>query len=338
MNKYKLSIIIPCYNCSKTIKRLLDSIVNNDLKKEEYEIIIVDDNSTDNFLKLVKPYESKANINYYQTNVEVHCPGNTRQVGLENAQGEWILFADNDDEFELNVFQKVFNTIKEKQIKYILSTSFTRYVNNNPYHDFSAKFETNSWLHGKFYNKQKLKEFNIHFKKDLISHEDLFFNISFIAALSSINEEVVFAPEIYTYKWNYREDSFSNQLKTNKKLLYIEKYLDEYIYTTSEPYFKYINDINREWIKEQICITMLMGYFYYQAGIYRIGSEYPKNNLIVLFNLKQKINKELQVTDDMLIQYIYSKPELYNKYKEDIFNAGLFFIEIQSFRDFIINL
>ena len=55
----KLSIIVPCFNCSKTIGRLLDSIVNNDLEKDEYEVIIVDDKSTDGFLDIVKTYEDK---------------------------------------------------------------------------------------------------------------------------------------------------------------------------------------------------------------------------------------------------------------------------------------
>ena len=58
----------------------MDSILDNKLNKEEYEVIICDDKSTDNFLSIVKTYEDKMNIIYCTTTREVHCPGNTRQA------------------------------------------------------------------------------------------------------------------------------------------------------------------------------------------------------------------------------------------------------------------
>ena len=101
----KLSIIIPCYNCSTTISRLLESILANGLDKNDYEVIIVDDNSTDGFLNVVSEYESKMDIVYAQTVRDVHCPGNTREIGLGYVQGEWFMFADNDDMFEPTAFK-----------------------------------------------------------------------------------------------------------------------------------------------------------------------------------------------------------------------------------------
>ena len=50
----RLSIVIPCYNCKKTIGRLLNSVLDNKLSKEDYEVIICDDKSTDGFLDVVK--------------------------------------------------------------------------------------------------------------------------------------------------------------------------------------------------------------------------------------------------------------------------------------------
>ena len=60
----KLSIVIPCYNCSKTIGRLLDSVLANGLDKDEYEIIISDDHSTDRTWEIIL----KEIDNYRKTN------------------------------------------------------------------------------------------------------------------------------------------------------------------------------------------------------------------------------------------------------------------------------
>ena len=172
MNKYKLSIIIPCYNSSNTIGRLLDSILNNNLEKEIYEVIIVDDNSTDNFMDIVKPYEDKMNITYYKTITDVHCPGNTRQVGLDNSNGEWITFIDHDDYFQPNVLNRVFKQLDVKDT--VVCTSFFGIVGakKQKYGDV----DNLQWLHGKFYNHKMLVDGNIHFMKDLKTHEDVYFN------------------------------------------------------------------------------------------------------------------------------------------------------------------
>jgi glycosyltransferase involved in cell wall biosynthesis len=151
----KLSIIVPCYNCSKTIGRLLDSIVNNDLEKEEYEVIIVDDKSTDGFLDIVKTYEDKMNIIYCTTTRDVHCPGNTRQAALPYIHGEWFTFIDNDDMFEPYAFKTVFNYIEEKNIQYTLCTEFREfYYEEDKYGREIRGDETDTWLHGKFFNKK----------------------------------------------------------------------------------------------------------------------------------------------------------------------------------------
>lgn len=335
----KLSIIVPCYNCSKTIGRLLDSIVNNDLAKEEYEVIIVDDNSTDNFLGIVKTYEDKMNIVYVTTTRNFHCPGNTRQAGLPFIRGEWFAFIDNDDAFEPNIFKKVFQIIEEEKIEYVLSTSFVRYnwEQQAVVHDYISSFSTNTWLHGKFYNTQKvLNELKVHFKQDLFSHEDLYFNLSLRAILSGMNKTFVYHPELHTYKWIFRPDSLS-YIKTGN-LMYIEKYFKEYIFSTSAPYFEHINEVNIDWIREQLIATMLYGYLYYQCGIFRAKDIYPTDNLVTLKELKQRMNKELGLTDWDIINYVNAFPYLYREYKEGVYTAICPFVESQSFRDFILNL
>ena len=335
----KLSIVVPCWNCSKTIGRLLDSVLAQNMNKEEYELIIVDDKSTDGFLDIVKTYEDRINIVYAETTREVHCPGNTRQIALPLIRGEWFTFIDNDDLFQPDVFHKVFEIIEKEKVEYILSTTFLQYniEEDKVIRTFESHFTTNTWHHGKFYNKKKvLDELHIHFKDDLFSHEDLYFNLSLRAALSAMGKTFVYHPELCTYKWVKRKDSLSNIYTGN--LLYIEKYFKDYLYSVTAPYFQYINETNIDWIREQLIVSMMMGYLYYQCGIFRAKDIYPKDNLIKLKELKQEIHDKLGLTDMDIINYINRFPYLYDHYREDIYNGIHPFVESQSFRDFIINL
>ena len=94
----KFSIVIPNYNSAKWIIRLLDSIKNQTYK--DYEVIIVDDISQDNSVDLIKKYKG-LNINLIELNKK-RFNGGTRNVGVEAAKGDYVLFADCDDFFYSN--------------------------------------------------------------------------------------------------------------------------------------------------------------------------------------------------------------------------------------------
>ena len=341
----KLSIGIPCYNCEKTIGRLLDSILDNNLNKEDYEVIICDDKSTDNFLSIVKTYEDKMNIVYCTTTRDVHCPSNTRQAILPHIRGEWFTFIDNDDMFESDAFKQVFDYIDKLNVKYTLVTNFREYYYEEQKYGREMKdSETDTWLHGKFFNKQKtLDEFKCSFKEDLMSHEDLYFNSDNLSKLIAIDEDYVYVP-IFTYKWVYTPTSLSRSY-FSKKDFYIDTYLEDFMIGCSYPYFEMYNkykDIDKDksdFAFNQIMMSILHGYFYYEASEWRLGTNNTLiESIVALKKFKRKIIEELKITDNDIINYIYSLPERYNKIKIQCFNGTCPFIEIHSFRDFIYNL
>lgn len=94
----RFSIVIPNYNSEKTIIKLLDSIQNQNCK--DFEVIIVDDMSTDNSVEIIKNYinNSKLKIKLIEL-ASKRYNGGTRNVGVENANGDYIVFADCDDWF-----------------------------------------------------------------------------------------------------------------------------------------------------------------------------------------------------------------------------------------------
>ena len=339
----KLSIIIPCYNCENTIGRLLQSILDNKLDKEDYQVIVCDDKSTDNFLDVVKTFEDKMNIVYCETIRSVHCPGNTRQAALPYIEGEWFCFIDNDDMFEPDAFKNVFDYIEKNNVEYTLCTEFREYYYEAQKYGREIKGdETDTWLHGKFFNTEKtLKEFNCFFKADLMSHEDVFFNSCNLAHLISIDKDYVYYP-IFTYKWVYNPNSLSRSY-FHQKDYYIDTYLGDFMMGACYPFFDmYLNDKREEkkaFALNQIMMTLLHGYFYYQSSLWRLGSN---ETLVESYNavkdLKRKIAKELGMTDLDIINYIYQIPDRYNNVKRGSQQGCCAFVEVQSFRDFILNL
>ena len=89
----RFSIIIPNYNSEKYIKKCIDSILQQTY--QNYELIIVDDISTDNSVDLIKQYKDVKLIELK----EKAYNGGSRNIGVEYASGEYILFLDCDDWF-----------------------------------------------------------------------------------------------------------------------------------------------------------------------------------------------------------------------------------------------
>jgi len=116
----KYSIVIPNYNSSKWIKRCLDSILEQTYKN--YEIIIVDDMSTDNSVEIIKEYLSW-NIWLIELK-EKRYNGGSRNVGVENAKGDYILFLDCDDYLYSKDSLKQLNEIIENNKVDLVRLSF----------------------------------------------------------------------------------------------------------------------------------------------------------------------------------------------------------------------
>lgn len=114
MNKI-LTIVVPAYNVEKYLKRCIDSCLDQDIPKESYEIIIVNDGSTDNTLRVANELSDS------QTNVKVIDQANTglggaRNTGLKDAQGKYIWFIDSDDYIEKNVLQGLISQAEKHEL------------------------------------------------------------------------------------------------------------------------------------------------------------------------------------------------------------------------------
>ena len=101
----KISVIIPVYNVEKYIEDCLNSILVQTLK--DFEIICIDDCSTDNSLQIIETYTHKDKRIKILKNKKNEGPSYTRNIGIEMAQGEYIYFLDSDDMIEKNALQEL---------------------------------------------------------------------------------------------------------------------------------------------------------------------------------------------------------------------------------------
>lgn len=109
----KVSIIVPFYNVEKYIEKCLTSLVNQTL--EEIEIILVNDGSKDESIKVAKDFEQKypAKIRYYEK--PNGGLGDARNFGIKFAKGEYLAFLDSDDYVEPTMYEEMYEmAIKEK--------------------------------------------------------------------------------------------------------------------------------------------------------------------------------------------------------------------------------
>ena len=101
MNEYEnkkllLSFIIPVYNCAKYLNECLDSIINQNTDNWSYEIICINDGSSDTSLQILNSYANK-NTNIVVLNQNNMGVSYARNRGLSSARGEYVWFVDSDD-------------------------------------------------------------------------------------------------------------------------------------------------------------------------------------------------------------------------------------------------
>lgn len=248
----KLSIIIPVFNVEKYISDCLDSIICQDINKEDYEIICINDGSTDNSENILNSYAEK------HTNIKVIHKENggvssARNVGIDNSSGKYIWFVDSDDFISRTSLTYIIKAIDKYNPEFI--KFFYKHVNENiSYTDcWKNDFQTiqANILTGHapgsnvctIVSAQIIKENNIKFRTDMKYGEDILFSYyTFINSKglryiqfnncfyyyrdresSAMNTRT---PEIYTRRTHdlllmskIYKDAFDNKITDNPNLL-----------------------------------------------------------------------------------------------------------------------
>lgn len=132
----KVSVIVPVYNGTAYLKSCLDSICVQTLR--DIQIILVDDGSTDNTIDMLREYESK-DERIIVIKKEIHTnAGDSRNMGIGFADGEYLSFLDADDFFEPDMLEKAYNTAKQDDAEIVAFRC-------NQYDNYSGEFRDCPW-------------------------------------------------------------------------------------------------------------------------------------------------------------------------------------------------
>ena len=224
-----LSVIIPAFNCGKSIRRTVDSIISSGLT--DYEIVIVNDGSTDDTAlacnSLCKQYSF---IKYSeQENSGVSA---ARNRGISISTGKYILFFDADDTAKENGFSECIDIIKnENPDILVFGMSFDYYKNGKLYRmdklvpeqagmlnktrireELESLYNTNSLtpVWNKFYRRALIRDNNILFNTTYFLMEDFLFSLECLKVCENI---YCFSKDLYHYKQSENEKNAFNRLK-----------------------------------------------------------------------------------------------------------------------------
>jgi glycosyltransferase involved in cell wall biosynthesis len=117
-----ISVIVPVYNVEQYLTKCLDSLLNQDIRPEDYEIVIVNDGTQDRSLAIAESYEAR------HSNIVIHSQengglGTARNAGLRLARGRYILFVDSDDYVASGMFGYMAGLMERHDLQ-VLSFSY----------------------------------------------------------------------------------------------------------------------------------------------------------------------------------------------------------------------
>lgn len=222
------SFIIPAYNAADTIVRCLDSIYGLSLKREEFEVIVIDDCSTDETVSIIEDWRKSIDDRWIDDRLTIlrqmenHRQGAARNRGVKVAKGDYICFVDADDAVTEGIV-KTIRLAKEKMadltiLHYTEVNENKRTSNEGRRLDYAegeifAGIEMQNkypyWCSapwGYIYDKEFLKKVNYPFAEDVLYEDADFIMVHLYHA-----EMVSYSPEL-AYVAYYREGSTTRSI------------------------------------------------------------------------------------------------------------------------------
>lgn len=208
-----ISIILPIYNANKYIRKALDSIMNQTYK--EFEVIIIDDGSTDGTGDICKEYTEKYdNVRYIKQLNSGVCAARNR--GIVEAKGEYISFCDHDDEYEPRYLEKLIWFALEKKLD--MAKCGARFID----------IDRNNKLHGEHIETfEDLIVGNVELAKKFLNLPDSYFDVwnglyktGFLKESGiTFDEKLLYGMEDYDF--NTRIVTYITKIGFMKECLYV---------------------------------------------------------------------------------------------------------------------
>ena len=294
----KFSIVIPVYNVEKYLEKCLNTVLNQNFT--DYEVVCVNDGSTDSSLNILRDYEER----YRQLKIIDTENGGTasaRNIGLKNANGEYIWFVDADDWIEENSLQIFDSQLKDEQVDVLCFNGKLVYEKDGriEFDEIQTENFTSGWeyynkyaLQGRkfdfvcvvlqVYHREFLIENQLFFDKDVSYEDNLWIPQVFYYAK---NVKIV---SDYLYFYLIREGSKMTTTSTNPKrvfdLVNTANKLSEFFISKQIDKSVVYREIAREYFRGFIPEQKLVPYKELKKTInwhfYKAVSQYPRHKII----------------------------------------------------------
>lgn len=226
----KISVIIPAYNCADFIGDTIYSLKAQTLK--DFEVIIINDGSTDNTLEEIERFQKKDERIKVFT-VPNGGPAKARNIGIEKAQGEYLYFMDSDDTIANDMLFEMYQKALEFDLDMVACAYFMddiggghHYVTEFNHDPFVAKRPTEfrsklmsliksymmNVVWNKLYKTSLIKEHKILFKDEIKNGEDRLFNMQTFKHI----ERFAFIDKPFYHYYLRGEDSLNNKYLPNR--------------------------------------------------------------------------------------------------------------------------
>ena len=289
-----IDVIIPAYNAHSTIETTLFSIAYQDIV-DKLNVFIVNDCSEKDYSDSVKFFSNFMNIKELKLKKN-SGPGAARQYGIENSNGDYIIFIDSDDAFA--------SPFSVKKLYEEISRNDFDIVNSSILLETDTGFEPINHvhlLHGKIYKRKFLEKNNIYFSEYRYC-EDVFFN--YLLLLYKPNS--IFLAE-NTYIWRNNKNSLTRKSHTEFSKDNFKDYIENITLVMEEgikrkcsnnmiAFYSYLLLVNEYyWYLENPNDKLINPMLRYMKKINKIYEEYKKYlNLGVIEELSKCINMENQ--------------------------------------------
>lgn len=336
----KVSIIVPIYNAGNKLKKCIESILNQTFK--EFELILVNDGSTDNSLDICNEY-GKKDIRVRVINKKNEGSIKTRKRGVVESKGSFIMFVDADDWVHKDILHKLYNELIDNKCDITVCNSYKvigdraiiKKRNNSKYFEMNRVYEgrdikdelVEAWLHGhpfpaglvgKLYKKQILLENGQYLGKIHFLGEDLFYNLEMFLKVHRVK---VITQPLYYYRAGgltgkympYHFDDIVNGYEIQKYII------DKFYLDTKQKRYNGISIMLLNSFK-----TTLLNLIYSKNSekeIKRYIAKYTKNNNIRESTknegaIRYFSNEYLKAIENNNSEYLYNLgKEIYNKSK-----------------------
>jgi glycosyltransferase involved in cell wall biosynthesis len=213
-SSYILSFIVPLYNVSTFVEQCIRSLYNQDIPREDYEVIVIDDFSPDNSKDIVVEMQKEFRDLKLISLTENVKLGSARNIGLQHATGKYIWFVDSDDYLQSNILRRIVCELNNNDIEILHFDYLELHENDGSIIPYKAHynletctgaefyFDSNElwWQKGveawrKIYRRSFLLDNNLMFA-DRVMYEDVDYSINMFAIAQKV-KHLDFAPYYY---------------------------------------------------------------------------------------------------------------------------------------------